>query len=292
MKADTIVNAIKETNNGLLEYLGSGKFLTSVLIAGGIVAVCIFADKLFRLIIRGRNIEGKNLTEGDEAQKLMVIHILSSVTKGIIIALGIIFILQCNGIQVSALITSASIVSAIVGLALQDAIKDIIQGIHIVVDKYFEVGNVIRYGDIDGQVLKISLRVTRIRDIRTNDVITISNRNISTAVKLSHAHDIDIGLSYEDDTKHVFEILTKIAERIAGLDEVESCCFRGIQSFDESSIKYRIRFFSKPEKVPKLHFEAMREIKLGLEEAGIEIPYNQLDVHFDKSPQGVITDEQ
>ena len=50
------------------------------------------------------------------------------------------FVLQLLGFNVSSVIAGVGIVSAIVGLSLQDALKDIIMGFNIIIDSYFSVG--------------------------------------------------------------------------------------------------------------------------------------------------------
>jgi small conductance mechanosensitive channel len=92
-------------------------------------------------------------------------------------------------------------------------------------------------------------------------------------------NDVDVPLSYDEDVKKIYETLTEVCERIKKIDTVEDSVFKGTQGFDDSAIRYRVRFFCKPINRPDTKRAVMREIQKGLDEAGIKIPYNQLDVH-------------
>ena len=89
--------------------------------------------------------------------------------------------MQINGINVTSLVAGLGILSAIVGLALQDVIKDIVTGLRIVSEHYFGVGDVIMYEDIEGEVIELSIRSTTIRNINNDEITTISNRLFSKA---------------------------------------------------------------------------------------------------------------
>ena len=76
------------------------------------------------------------------------------------------------------MLAGVGIVSVIIGLAIQDALKDIIRGFSILSEEYFSVGDVVTYGDITGKVLVLGLKTTKIKDISTENIISIANRNI------------------------------------------------------------------------------------------------------------------
>ena len=115
-----------------------------------------------------------------------------------------------------------------------------------------------------------------------NPIVDNSPRNVVTNCFLAcNMNDIDVGWSYDEDVKKVYETLTEVCERVKKIDNVEDSMFKGTQSFDDSVINYRVRFFCKPINRPDTKRAVMREIQKGLDEAGIKIPYKQLDVHTD-----------
>ena len=267
---------LENIRTNVLMYLTSKGFIISALIAVLVVLLCIALSKAFKVF--KKNFEKRN-EDRDTSKSLTIMHVVSSIIKGVIILVGVIVILQVNGVKVSALITSVSIMSAIIGLALQDMIRNVVQGIHIVTDNYFMMGDVIHYNGVDGEVISITLHATKIRDIRTDNILTISNRNISEVTKASGRHDINVMLSYDEDYKKVYEVLKSACAKIDKLEEIESCSFLGTQDFESSAIAYRLVLFTAPKEIPAMHRAAIGIIQKELKEAGIEIPYEQLDVH-------------
>ena len=155
-------------------------------------------------------------------------------------------------------------------------------GTHIVRDSFFKEGDVVRYGEKEGVVIEFSMRTTKIRLFANGDVLSVSNRNISeiSVVPESQFQDIDIGLPYEEDHQRVFDILQDAAAQIAQLDGVDDCVMKGIVNFEDSDILYKVRFFCYPAKKYDLRLAANRIILECLTEAGISIPYPQIDVHM------------
>ena len=71
-------------------------------------------------------------------------------------------ILQINGVNVSSIIAGVGVVSVIIGLALQDALKDIIMGVNVLVDDYFSLGDIVKLDDIEGKVVEIGIKNIKI----------------------------------------------------------------------------------------------------------------------------------
>lgn len=247
------------------------------LIVCGVIVVIAVA--LFILIKLGTRKIKNNLTLERDSSKLSALNIIVNASRIVIILAAAIIILNILGMNVSSFTTVLGLLVAVIGFAFQDSLKDMFMGFIILIDNYFKVGDAVCYEGRDGIVVHFNLRTTKIEMIDDNSVLSVSNRNISQISKLSNMNDIDIGLSYDEDVKKIYETFSEICERIKMLDNVEDCMFKGTQSFSDSAIMYRVRFFCHPIKRPDTKRAVMREIQKGLNEAGIKIPYNQLDVH-------------
>ena len=261
--------------NDILTYLTVPK-----LIGCGIVIVAAVA--VFFLIKFGTRKIRNNLTLEHDSSKLSVLNIVVNSLRIIIVIVAIIIIMNILDVNVGAFTAVLGVLIALIGLALQDSLKDVFMGFIILIDNYFKVGDPVCYEGRDGIVTDFNLRTTKITMIDDNSVMSVSNRNISQISKLSNMNDIDVGLSYDEDVRKVYDTLESVCERIKRLDNVEDSMFKGTQSFDDSVINYRVRFFCNPINRPDTKRAVMREIQKGLDEAGIKIPYNQLDVHMTK----------
>ena len=266
----------KGTNllNEILAHITIPKLIVCGIVVVVTVALCL------GLKFGTKRLKNKLSFENDKT-KLSVLNISVNLLRIVIIIVAVIVVMQVLGINTGTLTTVLALVLAVLGFAFQDSLKDVFMGLIILIDNYFKVGDAVCYEERDGIVVNFNLRTTKIKMIDDNSVLAISNRNISQIAKLSNMNDIDVGLSYDEDVKKVYETLTEVCERVKKIDNVEDSMFKGTQSFDESVINYRVRFFCEPINRPDTKRAVMREIQKGLDEAGIKIPYRQLDVHTD-----------
>jgi len=144
----------------------------------GSIIVIIAAIILWKIFSR---ITKKNLDKFSDAQGKTVtyIHFIYNIIKYVIIALTIVVILQINGVNVSSLVVGLGVVATIIGLSLQDELKDAIMGVHFVTDDFFHVGDIVEYNGVKGKVLTYNMKFVRLESIEDGGIITICNRNIT-----------------------------------------------------------------------------------------------------------------
>lgn len=207
------------------------------------------------------------------------IRLIRSILKYVFIITAILIILQINGINISSMVAGLGVAGVIFGFAIQDALKDIIKGFDIISDSYYKVGDIIKYKDIIGKVIVIGIKTTKLEDVNTFNIVSISNRNIEQVEIVSNLINIDIPLPYELKVMDAEKVLKQIVERIKKLTNVDNSEYRGVNHLADSSIKYQIKVYTDPTKKIQVRRDSLREILLVLEENNIEVPYNQLDVH-------------
>ncbi len=101
---------------------------------------------LVRKIHRKKNL--KRAAAGDErAQVTSVQAVIYDTIKVSIFAILILTILQVNGVNVTSLVAGLGVASAVIGLALQDFLKDIIMGVHIMMDDFYQIGDLVQIGE-------------------------------------------------------------------------------------------------------------------------------------------------
>lgn len=212
-------------------------------------------------------------------KKKTYLKLFKSIFKYVILIVVVVLVLQVNGINVTSIIAGLGIASVIAGFALQDAIKDIIMGFNIIVDEYYSVGDVVRIGEIEGKVLELGLKSTKMVDINTNDIFVIANREISKSLVVSTQFDIDIPIPYKEKISRVESIIEEIISQVKDLKNITNIEYRGLNKFGESAIYYKIRMYAKAEYQPQLKRDVNRIIKLELDKNNIDIPYMQVDIH-------------
>ena len=218
----------------------------------------------------------KNKKDG---KKETYIKLFNNILKYVFLIVTIVLILQVNGVEVSSLVAGLGVAGIVGGLALQDALKDIIMGANIITDNFFVVGDVVNYNGIEGKVLSIGLKNTKIQDINTKNILSITNRNIEKIINVSDWLDIDVPISYNEKTEKIEKVLNQIAEKAKKSQYIKNCEYLGINDFASSAVIYKIRVYCNPEYKPNVNRTVRRIIKIALDENNIQIPFMQIDIH-------------
>jgi len=204
---------------------------------------------------------------------------LRSIIRYIFIIITFLIVLRIFGINITSMLAGVGIIGIIIGFAIQDALKDIIKGFDIISDNYYQVGDVIKYGDIIGKVLTVGLKTTKVEDVNSFNIISISNRNIEQVEVVSNLINIDIPIPYEVSVEDAEVAIMDIVESIKENKDILNCEYRGINELAESSIKYQIKVYCNPILKVQIRRDSLRYIVMGLRKHKISIPYNQIDVH-------------
>ena len=209
------------------------------------IVLGIFAELVLKKVFTGF---AEKIVPTDKINKKRqtYVKLVNNTIKYVLIFVVIMIILELYGINITSILAGLGIVSLIAGLALQDALKDIIMGINLIFDEYFEVGNIVKMGDIEGKFVSIGLKVTKIIDINNGNTYVIANRNIGDAITVGSKFDYDITVP-ETTTDFDSIIKNDIIKQIDKLPNVIKVEYLGIENFNSNSVCYKIRINTKPE---------------------------------------------
>lgn len=250
-------------------------FMQSNLVKSALAfSVGIIVYNVIRLFIF-RNIKMQKMS----SKQATYFKLINNLLKYVFFIVLILVILQINGVNVSSAFAGLGIASAILGLALQDILKDIIMGINILSENFFMVGDIVKYEDIEGKVLSIGLRNTTIKDIYTDNIFYITNRNIDKIQNVSGNIYVTIPTPYEEPLEKIENIMEQACEQIKHEQHVSDCKYIGIGAFDSSSINYKLKVTCEPEFKPSVYRRVLRCVKVLYDDNNVEIPYQQIDIH-------------
>jgi len=213
-----------------------------------------------------------------------IMKIMKNTTKYTVTIFGIVALLGIYGVNVKAMLAGLGIAGTILGLALQDTFKDFIGGINIISENYFIVGDIVKYNDFTGEVIEFGLKSTKIRNAQ-GETMTVANRNINQIINLSQSTQkvmINISVAYEEKIEKVEKVIKdKILPEINKIENViaDSAQYLGVNDLADSCVKYLILFRCGQETQWQAKRDALKQIKLILDEAHIKIPYPQVEVH-------------
>ena len=210
-----------------------------------------------------------------------VINLISNIVRFFIIFFASTIILEEFGIDTKSFIASLGVFSLVVGLALQDLLKDIISGFSIVFEGLFSIGDWIEISSFKGEVVGSSLRTTRIRAY-TGETKIVSNRNISELINYSIDESIsliDVEVSYEAKLDKIDEVIKEICESFSKEDGVKKTEVLGLNEIGESGLKFRLAVKSDYSNSIPLSRKLKRYIVDTFSKNKISIPYKQVVIH-------------
>lgn len=180
-----------------------------------IAIICIIAKGLVNFVDPKKGIVKKlrndDLPDGNKT----VANFTSKILKYVIYIGAGLLILAVFGINPSSLIAGLGIGSAVVALAAQDFVKNLISGFSIMSDKPFLVGDWIAVGTNEGEVVEISFRCTKIKT-SDNSVVTIQNSTFTTNNVINWSrmtqrrYALNIKLPLETNSDKIEKIVNRI----------------------------------------------------------------------------------
>lgn len=207
---------------------------------------------------------------------------------------GLLIGLPLVGIQLNSLLVAFGAVGIGIGLGLQKIAENFISGMILLFARPVKVGDRVRLDDVEGTIIEIQGRVTLVRD-NNNVVYLVPNATLVSDLVVNLTHNdrvvryvFDVGVSYNADPKTVKELLLTVASEHPALlsDPPPDVLFVG---FGDSSINFKLRGYCKEmvEVPDQLKSEINFAIWYALEDAGIEIPFPQRDLHIKSGPSDV-----
>ncbi len=249
-----------------------------IVLSFGFIIIRILMQITKRIIIRGK-------TQYEIKRRNTIVKLIQNFIKYIIYFLIIIIILNIYEVDTKSLLASLGIAGAVLGLALQSTIEDLISGIFIILDNYFVIGDIVTYNDFTGEIIEMGLKNTKIKKV-SGEVYVIANRNISSIINLSQQKAnliIKVSTAYEESTEKVEKILKKIVENALNIPEVyKESKYLGIDEMTDHAINYAISISCKQDMQWQIKREMLKQIKLAYEKENIKIPYPQIEVHNGK----------
>lgn len=279
---DTVAKSVSHWDKVLdtvIEY--AIRFGKNILIA---LIVYFIASRLIKWVLK---LTTKALNKG-KIEPIVVKFIYSIIKVGLYVLLFI-AIVSILGIPTTTFVTLFGTVTLSVGLALQGSLANFAGGVLILIFKPFKVGDyIVACGD-EGTVVGIDVFYTKLATV-DNKMIVIPNGTLAnSSVKNVSAMDIrrvdvQVGISYESDITAAKKVLMGIIDKNDNiLRDKPVNVF--VASLDASQVTLETRVWVSADKYWDTKWAFTEQYKLALDEAGIEIPFNQLSVTI-KNTQG------
>lgn len=212
-----------------------------------------------------------------------IASLIKSLIKYIAVVVCFCVILSLWGVNVAGIVAGVGILTLIIGLGCQSLVNDIVSGIFIVCDNYFEVGDTVIIDGFRGTIVSIGLRTTKIRDY-SNNIKSIANSTISTVVNVSRYNSnvyVYMEVSFNEDLHRVEAVVNKafpeMKKKIPGI--LTGPIYKGVSKFTECGVE--LYFFATSSEDDRFQIERdlRRELYLLFKENNIIIPFKQVVVN-------------
>ena len=211
---------------------------------------------------------------------------LAGVAKILVLVFVILIALGKFGITIAPFIAALGALAFGASFALQGPLSNYGAGLTIILTRPFVVGNTITVAGVSGVVEEVKLACT----ILTNEdgvKITIPNKHIVGEIlhnsRENKIVESVIGISYDSDPEKAVEQVRQILEKFEEVQQTPRPQV-GIQEFADSSINIGYRYWVPTAKYFQVSYEVNSAVYKALQEAGINIPFPQRDVHIISQP--------
>lgn len=189
------------------------------------------------------------------------------------------------GIDVTGIVALASVLTLALSLALQNMVSNILGGFTILYTAPFHSGDYVEIAGQGGTVKEINMTYTMLAT-PDNKLISIPNSSVVAAQIVNYSAmetrrvEIIANASYDAPVDQVIQALLE-AGAVDGV-LADPAPFAALRAYEESSVSYVLRLWTKNEDYWDVHFAANKRVKDIFDRQGIQMTYPHINVHLDK----------
>jgi MscS family membrane protein len=240
-------------------------------------------------------IQKRGLDESSQQVKI-VLPVLRQTVRVLLVLLGVSFVLNTFGVNITALITLLGIGGLALSLAAQDTLSDFISGMIILVDQPYRVGDRIEINQLNtwGDVVHIGARTTRIRT-RDNRMVIVPNSQIGRSQIVNYTYpdpnyriETLLTIAYGSDMALVDATIIESIRKIPGVLDDRPVDIL-VTELGDSGIELRVRWWINSYSDTRQIIDAVNRILYKqLDQAGISLPNITYDVNLKLSDKDAV----
>ncbi|MGI9433058.1 MAG: mechanosensitive ion channel domain-containing protein [Myxococcota bacterium] len=276
---EQVVSMISATLGAELTLGTLGISLGDVLAFGITIALAVLLSRAIRILLSEDVLPRLPVERG-------VANAVSTTGYYVVLMGGFFLALGAAGVDFSRFTLLAGAFGVGIGFGLQNVVNNFVSGLILLFERPIEVGDTIEIGGLLGDVKQIGIRASTVRTFQGAEVIVPNGNLISAEVinwTLSDPHrriELPVGVAYGTRPARVIEVLEQVFEGEPRIlrEPRPVILFRG---FGDSSLDFEVRFWARDaDTYLQLTSDAATKVYDLLNEAGIEIPFPQRDLHL------------
>ncbi len=251
-------------------------FLVDVVV---VLIILLVGKIVIKAICKSLSMSVKKSGKVSELLESFLLNVTSKVLWVILIMVAV----QKLGIEIGPLVAGLGVTGFIVGFACQESLANLAAGVMLALNQPFQVGDLVEVGGTLGVVDEMNMMATTLHTPDNKKIVapngsvwgsTITNYSALATRRV----DLVVGISYSSDigqAKDVFNSVLKANDLV--LDDPAPTV--EVVEMADSSVNFVVRPWCKTENYWDVYFGVNRAAKEALDQAGIEIPFPQQDVH-------------
>lgn len=283
------INKTLESVKGVL--LDEKIWIAAGIITLKVIFIMILAGlvvKVFKVVIRKVfEVRMKAPLRYSERRQNTLLKLLENVIAYVVYFAAILAVLSALTINVTGLLAGAGVLGLAIGFGAQNLVRDVITGFFIIFEDQFSVGDYVRIGASEGSVQEIGLRTTKLKGLNgeihifpNGTIVEVVNYSLNNSIAI-----VDVSVAYEADIPKaeelIREFLTELPKKYEQL--VKDPELLGVQNLAASEVVMRISAETKPMQHFAVARIIRRDLKIFMDEHGIEIPYPKMVMYQKKT---------
>lgn len=278
---------LEETTNQTLQFLGIPVDVDTLIMTssqwGGRIfwaLVIFFVGKwIGKRVVRAlvRTLKRSHMDE-------TAVSFLSNVLYGLMFVMVSLAALNKLGVNTNSFVAVLGAIGVAIGVALKDQIGNLAAGVMIVIFRPFGRGDYVEIGGKVGTVTEITLVNTRIVTPNNHEVI-IPNGDIMTSASINYTSiprrrlEIEVGIGYDDDIKTARDVMIQAAYTHPNVLQDPAAVAR-VTELGDNAVQMILYVWTQNDDWWATQCDVLEMVKYALDEAGIDIPYPQRNMHI------------
>ena len=210
-------------------------------------------------------------------------HFFANTVRYLILIMVLVAVLAQFGVQTASIIAALGAAGLAIGLALQGTLQNVAAGIMLIFLRPFNSGDFIETSSFSGTIVEVGLFATELKRLDGVYLFVPNSELWNSAITNYSRHttrrcDITVGIGYDDSIEKAQEIMQDLASKEQRvLDEPAAQTF--VADLADSSVNITLRYWAPTSEWWPTSRDLTAAIKKAFDEAGISIPFPQLDVH-------------
>jgi small conductance mechanosensitive channel len=217
--------------------------------------------------------------------------LLSQVVRYGVLIVTLVIVLSQFGVQTASILAVLGAAGLAIALALQGTLSNLASGVLLIWLRPFNVGEYVDAEGVAGTVVEIGLFGTR---LRTYDGIFVyapntkiwNSRIVNYTRERTRMVETKVGIAYTADIAAARTALLEVATDERVMDDPKPFVF--VAALQDSSVVLCLRSWVKGSEWWQANVDFLEQAKLRLDAAGIEIPYNKLDLYLKEAPEAAV----